>query len=227
MDAFTVKSAVQAGWTGFKSRPWLFIHAGLILLALNIIVSGSQNLVEENAEVLAGVPWGIVLLIGAPLVGAVASILMAMGETSFFLRAHDDVHTARLRDLWHPRSFLRFFLGSLLVGILVLLGLVLLIVPGIILGLALSFVTLLIIERNLGPIAAIKESARITKGKRWKLLLLGLANFGILILGIIALGVGLLVAIPVVWLSSVHAYRVLSTQAGEPKPKEVVVSGVE
>jgi uncharacterized membrane protein len=47
---------------------------------------------------------------------------------------------------------------------------VLLIVPGIIFGLMFMFSTFLVIDRELGPIEALKESNHITHGHKWRLL---------------------------------------------------------
>lgn len=53
-------------------------------------------------------------------------------------------------------------------------GFALLIVPGIILGLAWSMGYLFLVDRSLGPIEALKASWRLTSGSRWKLFGLGL-----------------------------------------------------
>ena len=84
-------------------------------------------------------------------------------------------------------------------------------VPGIIIAMGLAFVPYLVVERGLGPIDAIKESWRITKGHKWQLFLLVLALLGINLLGLLALVVGIFVAIPVTMIAFVHAYRTLAT----------------
>jgi uncharacterized membrane protein len=91
---------------------------------------------------------------------------------------------------------------------------VLLIIPGIILALALYFTTYLIVDRKMGPIEALKESARITKGHRWELLVLSFLIVFVVLAGIICLFVGIFVAIPVTSLAMVAAYRKLETSSG-------------
>jgi uncharacterized membrane protein len=63
-----------------------------------------------------------------------------------------------------------------------------------------------------------KESKRITHGYKWPLLgfifVLALVN----LLGALALGVGLLVSVPVSTLALVHAYRTLGGQANRAVP---------
>ena len=73
-----------------------------------------------------------------------------------------------------------------------------------------SFATYLVVDRGAGPIEAIKESWRITKGHKWQLFLLMLTLILLNIAGIIAFVIGVLVTIPVTWLAVTHAYRALS-----------------
>jgi uncharacterized membrane protein len=96
----------------------------------------------------------------------------------------------------------------------------LLVVPGIIFALMFMFATFLMIDRGLGPIEAMKESHRITRGYKWSLfgfsLLLVLVNLA----GLLALFVGIFVSAPVSLLAVTHAYRVLSGGA-VPRPADV------
>ena len=58
-----------------------------------------------------------------------------------------------------------------------------------------------------------KESKRITYGHKWQLLGLGLLSALIVLLGLLAAGIGILVSLPVVSLAGAHAYRVLAGEA--------------
>ena len=69
---------------------------------------------------------------------------------------------------------------------------------------------MLVIDKGLPPIEALRESARLTKGKRWKLLGFAVCMILLNILGAIALGVGLLVSMPISMLATMRAYRALS-----------------
>jgi preprotein translocase subunit SecY len=91
--------------------------------------------------------------------------------------------------------------------IVILFGLILFIVPGIVAGVALLFTSYLIIDRDLGPVDAMKESLRITNGHRWNIVLFLLLATGLNILGALFFGIGLLVTIPVSALALVHIYR--------------------
>lgn len=58
------------------------------------------------------------------------------------------------------------FLAALLVGLLVMVGLVLLIIPGIIVGCILAVTIQACVVEQLGPVESLKRSAELTKGYR-------------------------------------------------------------
>ena len=133
-----------------------------------------------------------------------------MGATAFYLAAHDNPDTVDLSALWHPRPFWKYLGASILLTLAIVIGFLLLIVPGIIFGPMFMSTTFIVIERELGPIDAMNESHRITRGHKWQLFGFVLVLLLINVLGLLALVVGLLVSIPV----STLAYRVLSATAG-------------
>ena len=178
------------------------------------LVSG---ILDEVLHLLLGQSGLSVFLQG--VVRLVVDMFLGMGMTAFFIKAHDAVERVQLKDLWHPKSFWKYLGVSILVGVIVSIGFILVIIPGIIAMTMLIFASYLVIDRDLGPIAAIKESMRITKGHRWGLLGLILLAIVINILGAICLVVGIFVTIPVSTLAVIHAYRTLSQQkSGEAVP---------
>ena len=199
-NTFSARVALQFGWDTFKKRAWFLVGATLFLGVLFMCI----NTINQHA---AG-GFFIDALIGIFVM--VVSVAIDMGQVSFFLRAHDDVGHVSLDSLWHPRSFWHYFVTVIMVGILTVAGLILLIVPGIVIMTMLAFVKLLIIDRHLGPIEAMKESARITHGHRLEILLLFLFLLAINVLGAIPLFLGLLLTVPVSMIAIAHAYRTLT-----------------
>ena len=131
--------------------------------------------------------------------------------TNFSLRAHDNIETVQISDLWHPAPILPFVGAYVLTVLAIAVGFLLLIVPGFIVSMGLAFVAYIVVDRGLGPIEAMKESWRVTKGHKWQLFLLFLALIGINLLGVAALVVGLLVSVPITMLAAAHAYRTLTS----------------
>lgn len=69
------------------------------------------------------------------------------------------------------RYLVPMLVGQLLVAILVAVSMVLLIVPGIILSLGLLYWSYLVVDKQLGPVEAIKASWDLSKGHKMNSLL--------------------------------------------------------
>jgi len=212
---FSASEAIKFGWETFKRRPWFFIGATFLIVLASALCDGFTSGIDAALNGSTDQP---------SLIGTVINLglgtLVSMGATAFFLAAHDNPDTVDLSALWHPRPFWKFLGASLLLSLAVAIGFVLLIVPGIIFGLMFMFATFVVIEREAGPIDALNESNRITRGHKWPLLGLVLLLVLINLLGVLALVVGLLVSIPVSTLAFVHAYRVLG---GKPTTTDAVL----
>lgn len=212
MPALSVGDCISYGWETFKKRPWLLI--GALLLAM-IIASvpgmfGPQPEIGPDGKLIPPPVTASHLI--ATLASIVVSIFVGIGLTTFALRAHDNIESAQIADLWNPDPFWRFLGAHILTTVVVVIGFIAFIIPGVILAVGLGFVPYLVVERGLGPIQAMKESWRITKGYKGQLFLLLLALLGISLLGMLALVIGIFVAAPVAMIAFTHAYRTLSTR---------------
>ncbi|MES2477250.1 MAG: DUF4339 domain-containing protein [Verrucomicrobiota bacterium] len=105
------------------------------------------------------------------------------------------------------RQLLTACLATILYTAMILLGLILLIVPGIYLALRFGQYLPAIVDKNLGVLESLKYSSSLTTNNRLNLFGLVLLTIGLMILGLIALLVGLVVAIPIAWLAWMVAYR--------------------
>ncbi len=200
MNNFSAEACIRFGWETFKKRPWFFIGAAFLYFVVFALVTSALNEVINQGGILA-------------LAGVCARLafqmLAGMGTISFALKAHDEVEHVSRADLWHPRPFWKYTGASAAFGLALVIGLILVIVPGIIWGIMFGYAPYLVIDKNMWPIDALKESSRITYGYKWELLLLGVLFILIAILGIICIGVGLLIAYPVLMIANVHALRTL------------------
>ncbi len=128
---------------------------------------------------------------------------------------HAALHAARgekveISDLFaaFSRNYLNAVAANFLVGLIVAVGFILLIVPGIIFLCKLAFVPYLVVDKKMDAITAIKTSWNWTNGHAGTIFLMGLLAIPILILGVILLGVGIIPAgmwITVAFASQFHA----------------------
>jgi len=212
MPALSIGECIRFGWETFTKRPGILIGASVLTMLLPSI----PGILFPAPEVVAGVPPPPTTTaeVVAALITVVIGIFATMGMTTFALRAHDDIASVKIGDLWNPQPFWRFLGAEILAVIIIFVGFLLLVVPGIIASLGLFFVLFVVIDRGAGPINALKESWRITKGNKWRLFLFALALIGLNLLGLLLLLVGILFTVPVTWLAVTHAYRTLASQAG-------------
>jgi uncharacterized membrane protein len=107
--------------------------------------------------------------------------------------------------------------ASILVSIIVVIGFILLIVPGIFLACKLVFVPYLVVDRKMRAIDAIKESWRMTSGHAWKVFLIGLIAIPVVIAGLICFGVGVIISIMWVSMALASLYHAVSASGAAPK----------
>ena len=222
MRTISISDCIRFGWETFKQRPGILMGA----FALVMLIPAIPHIVVPGPEVVPGqpLPLSTPAQLLATLVSAVLGLFATIGATTFSLRAHDNIAGVEIGDLWNPQPFWRFLGAEILAAIVIFFGFLLIIVPGIIAALGLGMVPFTVIDRGAGPIDALKESWRLTKGHKGQLALLGLALLGLNLLGILALVVGLLVTVPVTWLTIAHVYRTLSEQAVRVEPRAALAA---
>jgi uncharacterized membrane protein len=134
-----------------------------------------------------------------------------MGIMRMILRFVDG-DRGELVDLFATFPLLiNYILATIVVGIIVMVGMLFFVIPGIILGIRLQMYTWAIVDKQVGPIEALQQSWEMTRGSAWNLFLLGLLLGLINMLGMLALGVGMLVTGPLSMVAIGHAYRKLET----------------
>lgn len=210
MQKIAIGESIRFGWNTFKKRPFIFIGAFLLMTIISIVIQGLLDPGKDAPLTLTNVLLGIMSM--------GVGLIIEIGLVTFSLRAHDSVEKVAITDLWNPKPFWYYLVGQAFVGFVVIIGLILLIVPGIIAAMGLMFSSYLIVDKGRGPVEAFKASWAMTKGHKWELFLFSLTLLGLNILGLLALVVGLLVTIPVTMLAVVHVYRKLEDVSPEPLP---------
>ncbi|HDQ93576.1 MAG TPA: DUF975 family protein [Synergistetes bacterium] len=195
-----IKKAFEYGWETFKENALFFI---VLMTAIGVPMALLGILTRElpwfsvSAMFLRGVCW--VLRVLAVMVVILVS-LSYRDKGSFDYRS--------LGDLQHFQPiFLPYLLGTILYSLLVGVGMVLLIAPGVYVLVKYQFTPYVLIDRGSQPVEALKEAGNLANGVWLELFLLMLAIMGINFLGVLVFGIGLIVTIPVTLLAHSWVYR--------------------
>lgn len=209
---FVPGEAIKFGWGKMKKHFWFF--AGLLALTclIQIVPSGIANIFKEKVFLL------YVLFI---LAAWVIQIIVKMGMIKITLDVADKDET-NLNTLFFCTQLLgKFILGSIVYGLIVMAGFLLLIVPGIIWAIKYQFFAYLIVDKNMAPMEAIRKSGEMTAGNKGKLFWLGILFVLINLAGALCLFIGLFATIPTTMVAMVYVYRKLM---GEMDTSDVVES---
>jgi len=202
---FSKSEAILFGWNTLKKNFRFFLGMLAIVVVVNVLVGLVISSFSEEA------PKVLVMVVS--VISWVLDLLISIGVIKITLKFCDQ-EPATYRDLFSAyRLLLNYLVGSIVYGIIVAIGFVFLIIPGIYLAVKYQFYDYLIVDKGMGPIEAIKRSGVLTEGVKRNLVLFWLALVGINILGMIALGVGLIATVPVSWLANAYVYRRLQLQA--------------
>lgn len=207
MKKFSKREAIRFGWNTVKGNIGLFIGIGI----LSTIFSFSPDLIQRLFPETA-----ILLRLLAVLSGVILPIIIMMGLINISIKFNDNIKVEFSDFFSKYYLFFKVVAASIISGILVLLGFIFFIVPGIILIIKFQFVTFLIIDQEMGPIEALRKSYAITKGVKWELYLFAQLLFLINILGLLAFVVGILVTYPLTFVARAFVYRRLLSPTTPP-----------
>jgi uncharacterized membrane protein len=209
---FAPGEAIKFGWEKMKKHFWFFAGLLIITWLVQVVPTGIANIFKHRVLFLY-----ILLVIAAWVI----QFIVKMGVIRITLDIIDKGE-ASLNTLFSRTELLgKFILGAVLYGLIVLAGLILLVVPGIVWAIKYQFFGYLIVDKNLGPLEAIKKSGEITSGNKSNLFLLGILFFLINLAGAICLLVGLFATIPTTMVAMAYVYRKLMGELTASDPTEI------
>lgn len=232
---FEAGDALSRAWEIYKDKLGILVAAFLVFSAVQFAVQFGVSLISQLVQtglLLAvggggppgGNPGPVLAVIG--FVGLVTMVVQYLGiaflEAGYhiFLLKVARGQNADIMDLFGgSRYFWRVFLAYLLFTLMMGLGFLLLIVPGVIVALAFWPFMFLIVDRDLGVIESFRRSAEIASGNYGSSFLLWLVLVGLTLLGVLAFCVGVIFAVPLANLMFAVAYCLMSGQAVATPPR--------
>ncbi len=198
-DSFLISSSLSSAWQLFKEK-WLTVYGLMILpLGFGFLYSMIMGMMSESEGGLLS----LVLMFLYLMIQLVVGMGVIKGLIS--LSRGEEVTMETFSGM-APKVF-NYLGGMILMSLIIFFGFIALIIPGLYFSLKYYFVPFLIVDKGLGPMEALKESARMTKGVKWDLVgfMMAVMIFGYL--GILALFVGLFVTLPVAYISFAFLYN--------------------
>jgi len=203
-----------------KDNIWFFLGVLIVAWALAGVPHIIANILQRES---------IGLSFFFRIIAWVADVIVSIGLISIALKFLDN-QDPKFEDLFSFKPYFWKYLGaSILTGLIVWIGFLLLIVPGIYWALKFQFFGYFVVEQGRDPVEAMRMSSRITHTVKWKLFGFGLVLALINVVGAICLFIGLFVTIPVTLLAYSSVYRKLleqteSAQAGPGTPEAAPAS---
>jgi hypothetical protein len=234
--------------TGWRVMTDNFLRLFLVTLILAIVAAPFKMFdFKFNMSDLHNLPWNIGHNFGhnmssLPFIGAVGIFalffgLLAMlysflvkpvfeyGSSLIFVQAVRKIKPDfELLVKGFMQNYLHIILANLLVFALVVLGLFALIIPGIIIGCRLAFVSYIVMDKKLDPIEAVELSWKLTRGYGWQIFLMGFVSIFIILFGLLLLIVGIFPAI--MWVCSSFAALYESILREKESPVEIPVAEI-
>ena len=206
---FSFGDVISYGWSTMTANIGFFIGLGFLYL-IAVFASGFIGGIIETI----GIPEPILLAsnISLQIFSHVIGIIIGIGLIKIALSFCDE-HRPPITTLFNAFDCFWRYLGTYILYILIVIGGTLLfIVPGIIWAIKFSLAYYYVVDEGLGPIEALKASARATNTVKWELFGFGILCTLLIYAGILCLGVGIFAAFPTILIAKALVYRQLAAQ---------------
>lgn len=212
-EGFSATDAIGWGWRKFTENVGPILLGVLIVFVVTVVA----NILAGIASGGGGSPFGPDMEFSvAGFLANIVATAVSVVLSAVFARACLDVVDGRPFDFmgaFGRINFVNVLIAALLVSIIVTIGFVLLVIPGLVALFLTYFTTLFVVDDDAeSPVKAIGDSVKLISSNVGDSLLLALLSILVLIVGAIALLVGLIVAYPVTALAAAYAYRSFRAQ---------------
>lgn len=201
---FQVSDVISTSWKFLKSQIWVLVGLFVGYFILYAIISTFTTPANNDPM---NIQWGRQSV--SSLISIVIGGLFMLGYLKNLFQTLDGVEPQFSAYGQQARKIGTYIISYLLFILIVIVGCIFFIIPGIYLALRLQFFMAFIVEENAGITDSLKMSWNITKGHAGDLFILWLAMIAICILGFILLVVGIFVAFPLIYMMYCYAFRKL------------------
>ncbi len=197
-EKLSVKEIFKQAWQVFKANWKVIFLTGAIYLGVQFLEGMISGFIQVPA-------LSFMFQVGTMIL----DLLMSVGFTKVFINLVRGEEVSPVMLFNQAHLLWRYFLASLLVGLVVIAGLLLFIVPGIYFALKYAFVLYLVVDRSLTAREALRLSAQMTDKIKWRLLWFNIVAGLFNLAGVLALGLGWIITVPVTYLAFAYLYNIL------------------
>lgn len=209
---FSDGAMIKMGWAKAKENIGLFFGA-MIVAGLTVYIPMFLLMWIGDAADMPGL-FGLLSFIAYLGIGG----LIGAGLVRMFLNVADGKKPEISMLFGESKLIVNFILVNLLYGIITMIGLFLFIIPGVIWSMKYMFAPMLVVDKGMKPMDALKESARLTDGMKWDLFAFYHVLTVFIMLGYLALFVGVFVTVPAGMIALMGVYRRFSPAGAAPAP---------
>ncbi|MCC8171090.1 MAG: hypothetical protein LIP00_04755 [Parabacteroides sp.] len=202
---FQISEVFATSWKAVKSQIWVLVGLFVGYAILSMIISSFTT--PPTPVNPYDVNWGRIVIVN--LISLIVGGLFMLGYLKNLFQTLDGIEPQFSAYGQQARKIVTYIVMALLYSLILMVGLIFFIIPGIYFAIRLQFAPAFIVEENMGVIDSLKMSWNITKGNIGQLFLLWLAMTGICILGLIVLIIGIFVAVPLIYMMYCYTFRKL------------------
>lgn len=213
-------------WRKMFEKAFLPLLVAVIIVGLIKGPSAGANFKFDGNH---GFSFPMLFIFPLVIIGLAYSFLfipvIKYGEQYLFLKAMRD-EEADLKTLFDgfKTQYLNIVLANLIVAALVVIGFVMLIIPGIIIACRLAFVSYLVMDKNMEAMRAVEKSWQMTKGHGWTIFGMAIISFFLAIGGLLVFFVGIIISI--MWAHAAFATLYQSVLNADDDDNPIPILGV-
>ena len=213
---WTAGEVIGVAWAKFRENVPILLGSYFLVAVLGAGTGQVHNIARLAFHVPAQSGSSIGLALFGFLAGQCVAAFLQVGFLRMLLVTARGGQPTMAMLFSGADRFLPMLGCTLLISLAIVLGLILLIVPGVIVALGLAFSTIYVVDTPMGPIEAMKASWSATSGQKGEVFVLALYGCALGLVGALACCVGIFATVPVYMLGTVVAYTRLSGRGTVP-----------
>ncbi len=206
-----VGSSIGYGWKKFTENVGPFLILMIVVFLATVVLSFIQQIIVPDRG-----GFGVLILsLVVSIVVYVISMIVQAGVYRAGLGVTQGI-TPSVSQLTETSNMGTYILTQILVGIGLIIGFVLCIVPGLIWLVFTAYAGIFALDKGLDPIESITASFNHVKENFGQVFLILFVSYLVYIAGVCLCGVGWLASAPIALVSIIYSYRALNNELVTP-----------